>query len=65
MLTKYEALIATATVSASGTKSFFASPASRTMGRSTAIVVSVEASTGSATAFAPSRAARYGPFPSR
>ena len=53
MLTKYEAIIATATVSASGAKSFLASPARSTTGRSTAIVVSVDASTGSATAFVP------------
>ena len=59
MLTKYEAIMATATVSASGAKSFLASPASRSTGRSTAIVVSVEASTGSATAFVPSSAAWY------
>jgi hypothetical protein len=58
MLMKYEAIIATATVRASGAKSFFASPASSRTGRRTAIVVSVDASTGSATAFVPSSAAR-------
>ncbi len=57
MLTKYEAIIATATVRASGAKSFLARPASRSTGRRTAIVVSVEARTGSATAFVPSSAA--------
>ncbi len=49
--------MATATVSASGTNSFFARPAKSTTGKSTAIVVSVEASTGSATALAPCSAA--------
>ncbi len=57
MLTKYDAIIATATVSASGAKSFFARPARSSTGRSTAIVVSVDASTGSATALVPSSAA--------
>ena len=57
MLTTYDAIIATETVSASGAKSFLASPASKRTGKSTAIVVSVEASTGSATAFAPCSAA--------
>ena len=47
----------TATVVASGTKSFLARPTSNTTGRSTAMVVSVEASTGSATALVPCRAA--------
>ena len=45
-LTKYEAIIATATVSASGAKSFLARPAKRSTGKSTAIVVSVDANGG-------------------
>ncbi len=49
--------MATATVSASGAKSFWARPVSNTMGSSTAMVVRVEASTGSATALVPWRAA--------
>ena len=49
--------MATATVSASGANSFFARPASRSTGRSTAMVVSVEAITGSATALVPRSAA--------
>jgi hypothetical protein len=51
----------TATVVASGTKSFLARPTKRTTGSSTAMVVNVEASTGSATALAPSSAAWYAP----
>ena len=57
MLTKYEAIIATATVSASGANSFLARPGSSSTGSSTAMVVSVEASTGSATALVPCSAA--------
>ena len=65
MLTKYEAIIAIPTVMASGANSFRARPASKTTGRSTAIVVSVEARTGSATAFAPFSAASAVLMPSR
>ena len=63
MLTKYEAIMATATVSASGANSFLASPASNSTGRSTAMVVSVEAITGSATALVPRSAASKGAQP--
>ncbi len=65
MLTKYDALIATPTVSASGAKSFFANPARSKTGSSTAIVVKVDASTGRATAVVPSSAACCTVFPSR
>ena len=47
--------MATATVSASGTNSFLARPGSRMTGSSTAMVVRVEARTGSATALVPSQ----------
>ena len=65
MLTKYDAIMLTATVTASGTNSFFARPASSTTGSSTAMVVSVDASTGSATALAPASAACAGLMPWR
>ena len=63
MLTTYEAVIATATVSASGTNNRFARPANNTTGSNTAIVVSVDASTGSITALVPCSAASYGDKP--
>ncbi len=62
MLTMYPANIAQATVSASGAKSFFARPNSSKTGRSTATVVRVAASAGTATASVPSLAAVAG-FP--
>ena len=46
MLTQYDAIMTIATVRASGANSFFASPASKSTGSSTAIVVSVDANTG-------------------
>ena len=64
MLTKNDAAIATATVIARGTNSFWASPANNSTGSSTAIVVSVDASTGNTTAFVPSNAARADDTPS-
>ncbi len=57
MLTTYPATIPVATVSARGTKSFFARPASSTTGNRTAIVARVAASAAIATAFAPLSAA--------
>ena len=58
-LTKYDATIDAATVSARGTNRRFARPANSSTGSSTAIVVSVEARTGSTTTFVPCSAASY------
>ena len=58
--TTYDASIESTTASASALNRYFATPNRNITGKNTMIVVIVEASTGSATSLAPSRAASHG-----